>query len=217
MSTGVFAKAVLVVASVVLGVCNNEMMTLAEDMMTATCTIKAMSGIEKISGTVSFSQKASGGKTTLVVQLTGFPKSNNATNHGFHVHESGNLSDSCNGAGPHYNPHDKDHGAPNVTNRHVGDLGNVAANSKGDVDVTIEDSIVSLVGEYSILNRAIVVHETFDDLGLGGFNDSKTTGHAGKRFGCCVIIKDQSSSAKRKWDTSILTTVSMAILASCYA
>lgn len=33
------------------------MMTLAEDTLTATCTIKAMSGIEKVSGTVSFSQK----------------------------------------------------------------------------------------------------------------------------------------------------------------
>jgi len=32
------------------------------------------------------------------------------------------------------------------------------------------------------------VHALVDDLGRGGFNDSKTTGHAGARLGCCLIV-----------------------------
>lgn len=32
-----------------------------------------------------------------------------------------------------------------------------------------------------------MVHEGKDDLGLGGHDDSKTTGHAGSRLGCGVI------------------------------
>jgi len=44
-----------------------------------------------------------------------------------------------------------------------------------------------LKGEYSVLGRGVVVHEREDDLGLGGHDDSKTTGHAGARIGCGVI------------------------------
>lgn len=51
----------------------------------------------------------------------------------------------------------------------------------------ITDSIISLVGKYSILGRAVVVHSDVDDLGRGGFSDSLTTGHAGTRVACGVI------------------------------
>lgn len=32
--------------------------------------------------------------------------------HGFHIHENGDLSDNCKGAGGHYNPAAMNHGAP---------------------------------------------------------------------------------------------------------
>ena len=32
------------------------------------------------------------------------------------------------------------------------------------------------------------IHQDQDDFGLGGHSDSLTTGHAGSRIGCCVII-----------------------------
>ncbi len=38
-----------------------------------------------------------------------------------------------------------------------------------------------------MVGRAIVVHADEDDLGRGGFEDSKTTGHAGSRISCGVI------------------------------
>ena len=38
-----------------------------------------------------------------------------------------------------------------------------------------------------LLGRSIIVHEGEDDLGQGGFEDSKITGHSGKRVGCAII------------------------------
>jgi hypothetical protein len=37
------------------------------------------------------------------------------------------------------------------------------------------------------LGRALIIHEDEDDLGLGDFPDSKTTGHSGKRIGCALF------------------------------
>ena len=33
----------------------------------------------------------------------------------------------------------------------------------------------------------VQVHEDEDDLGRGNYSDSLTTGHAGPRYGCCII------------------------------
>jgi hypothetical protein len=49
------------------------------------------------------------------------------------------------------------------------------------------------------------VHAMPDDLGLGNFIDSNTTGHAGARIGCCIIYPNTSEA------TSLLTAVSAVI------
>merc|ERR1719244_1835236 len=69
-----------------------------------------------------------------------------------------------------------------------GDLGNILAADDGVAVVAIRDPQVKLSGETSVIGRAIVVHEGTDDLGLGGEDDSLTTGHAGGRAGCCIIV-----------------------------
>merc|ERR1711973_183021 len=117
--------------------------------------------------------------------------------HGFHIHERGDLSDNSKGAGGHYNPFGNNHGAPGAEERHVGDLGNVVASDEMITFVRIEDHMVRLSGDNSVLNRAIVVHEGVDDLGLGGEEDSLTTGHAGARAGCCIITELPESSGPK--------------------
>lgn len=81
----------------------------------------------------------------------------------------------------------RDHGAPEDENRHVGDLGNIHANSSSIAVVDITDSLISLNGPNCIIGRGLVIHADKDDLGRGGFTDSKTTGHAGARIACGVV------------------------------
>lgn len=107
--------------------------------------------------------------------------------HGLHVHEFGDLTNGCNSTGGHFNPMNKDHGAPGDRERHVGDLGNINAGPDGKARVLINDDMISLVGHHNILGRAIVVHANPDDYGKGGTNASKISGNAGGRLACCVI------------------------------
>ena len=46
---------------------------------------------------------------------------------------------------------------------------------------------IDLTGNWSIIGRTVVCHKDNDDLGKGGFDDSKTTGHAGARLARGVI------------------------------
>ena len=107
--------------------------------------------------------------------------------HGFHIHQFGNLTQGCVTAGPHFNPHGKTHGAPGREERHVGDLGNVTAGADGVAKYEIEDELVSLFGENTVFGRSFVVHAGVDDHGDGGHELSKTTGNAGGRLACGVI------------------------------
>ena len=107
--------------------------------------------------------------------------------HGFHIHQYGDSTDGCMSAGPHYNPFGKTHGGLNDTERHVGDLGNVESDANCKATFNAEISTVHLSGKYSVIGRTCVLHSDEDDLGKGGFPDSKTTGHAGARVACGII------------------------------
>jgi Cu-Zn family superoxide dismutase len=145
-----------------------------------------------VRGIVTFTQSRAGSSSSspskaVVVKasLTGLKPGK----HGFHIHSLGDLSKGCASAGGHFNPIGASHGGPSDSyeNRHVGDLGNVIADENGNVEVTFEDSLITLSGELSIIGRSVVIHADEDDLGKGGFPDSKTTGHAGSRISCGVI------------------------------
>lgn len=107
--------------------------------------------------------------------------------HGFHIHEYGDLTDGCTSSCAHFNPDKKKHGGRLSSERHVGDLGNLEADLFGNCEFKFNDSLVRLSGKYNVLGRSFIVHEDEDDLGLGGYPDSHTTGHAGKRLVCGVI------------------------------
>uniref|UniRef100_A2I463 Superoxide dismutase [Cu-Zn] n=1 Tax=Maconellicoccus hirsutus TaxID=177089 RepID=A2I463_MACHI len=138
---------------------------------------------ENVKGTVYFTQNGEKDPVEVTGEICGLQ----AGLHGFHVHEFGDNTNGCTSAGAHFNPFGKTHGAPEDSERHVGDLGNVTADSSGVAKVNIKDSIISLCGPLSVVGRTVVVHADPDDLGKGGHELSKSTGNAGARLACGVI------------------------------
>lgn len=145
----------------------------------AVCVLSGEQGC----GTIKFSQEAPDQPCTIKGTLSNLKPGK----HGFHIHQFGDHTNGCTSTGGHYNPESKEHGAPTDDNRHFGDLGNITASTDGFAEVSVVDKLVTLTGEYSVIGRAVVVHADEDDLGKGGFPDSKTTGHAGGRLACGVI------------------------------
>ena len=107
--------------------------------------------------------------------------------HGMHIHEFGDLTNKCASLGDHYNPTGKSHGGPNDNIKHVSDLGNITANSRGISTISIRINSFSLFDKFAVVGRSIVIHENRDDLGRGTAQTSKTNGNSGARIGCGVI------------------------------
>ncbi|GAA5510954.1 superoxide dismutase family protein [Novipirellula caenicola] len=146
-------------------------------------TIKAMCelvpiGDSKVKGAVSFTQQGD------VVQVRGEVTGLTPGKHGFHIHEHGDLSDKETGksAGGHFNPTDQPHGKMTDQKRHVGDLGNIEANEEGIALIEIDDSVISLSGEHSIVGRALVIHAGEDKF-------TQPSGDAGDRVAFGKIEK----------------------------
>ena len=136
----------------------------------------------KVKGNIDFKELGDS-----VTHVTGKVTGLTPGNHGFHIHEFGDYSNGCVSAGGHFNPANKEHGGPDDEERHAGDLGNIVAGENGEANVDVKDKQIPLTGKDNIIGRSVVVHEGVDDLGRGGFPDSKTTGHAGGRLSCGVI------------------------------
>ena len=108
--------------------------------------------------------------------------------HGFHVHEAGDLTDKCTSMCSHFNPYSKTHGCPGMKERHVGDLGNIKTNSKGEAKYHYFDDVIKLRGiKSNIIGRGLIIHADQDDCGKGDNAESLKTGNAGKRIACAVI------------------------------
>ena len=142
------------------------------------CVLNSEPG-ETARGVVHFEQANEHAKTHIHGEFVNLTKNHL---HGFHIHAFGNLTKGCVTAGPHYNPHGKEHGGPFSSVRHVGDLGNVYANDKGEATFDHQDSQISLIGQRSVIGRACVLHKFTDDHGYGGNAESKETGNAGPRI-----------------------------------
>ena len=133
-----------------------------------------------IKGTVKFAEDLENDRVVITLNLSGL-KSNSY--HGFHVHEAGDLSDKCTSMCAHLNPYKKNHGGPGMLERHVGDLGNIQTNAKGETKY-----VIKLRGsKCNIIGRGLIIHEDKDDCGKGGNAESLKTGNAGKRIACAVI------------------------------
>ncbi|KAJ8946882.1 hypothetical protein NQ318_008238, partial [Aromia moschata] len=147
----------------------------------ATVYLSDPSGKNDVKGEVTFT------KHDDYILVTGSVSGLGEGKHGFHIHSFGHIAPGCTGAGAHFNPHNKTHGGPQDKSRHVGDLGNIEADSSGVATVDIRDSVIDLEGEHNIIGRAVVVHAGEDDLGKGGNEESLKTGNAGGRLACGVI------------------------------
>ena len=150
-------------------------LALAGDATKAIAVLHPTAG-NNVSGTVTFA--ASGDTVKVVADITGLTPGK----HGFHIHEFGDCSDpKAASAGGHFNPSHKQHGAPDASDRHAGDLGNIEADASGKAHLELTDSVMKLSGSDSIIGHAVIVHEKADDL------KTQPTGDAGGRVACGVI------------------------------
>ena len=97
---------------------------------------------------------------------------------GFHIHEFGDCSLRALKAGGHlsYHKHSQ-HGGPSDSKKHLGDLGNLSSDSKGQASY---EQVVKGHVKY-FLGRSIIIHEKEDDL------KSQPSGNSGKRIACGII------------------------------
>ena len=95
---------------------------------------------KKVKGTVRFTEEPSNSRVRIDVDLTGLKKSGL---HGFHIHEYGDMSDSCDSMCAHFNPYNKTHGCPGMKERHVGDLGNIESDAKCEARYTFYDDVIT--------------------------------------------------------------------------
>ena len=140
---------------------------------------------DKIKGVVRFTEDLETNQVRIDVGIRGLTPN---SLHGFHVHEAGDLTDKCTSTCAHFNPFGKTHGCPGMKERHVGDLGNLKTNGKGDSVTTFYDDAIKLRGtKCNIIGRGLIIHADEDDCGKGGNAESLKTGNAGKRIACAVI------------------------------
>jgi Cu-Zn family superoxide dismutase len=116
---------------------------------------------DAVKGNILFMQ-APGTPTLIKGTITGLEPGE----HGFHIHEFGDMSKGCESMGGHYN---------------------ITADENGTANFSIQANRVDLIGDRSVVGRGIVVHADPDDLGRGGDEESKKTGNAGDRLACGVI------------------------------
>ena len=154
-------------------------------MKTAPVQAIAVFDNKKIQGTVVFTEDLNTGLVIIDINLEGLKK--NAL-HGFHVHESGDMTSKCESMCAHFNPYNKTHGCPGSKIRHVGDLGNLDTDGHGYAKYQIVDDMIKLRGnKANIIGRGLIIHADPDDCGLGNNPASLLNGNAGKRIACAII------------------------------
>lgn len=169
-SSKLLAMAALVGIALALSVGN----AIAQETTKAVAVLYPASG-SQVSGRVIFTKV--GDTVEVVADITGLTPGK----HAFHIHEFGDCSAAdASSAGSHFNPMKKPHGAPDAAERHMGDFGNLEADSYGKAHLELKSNMVKLSGENSVLGRGVIVHEKVDDW-------SQPTGNAGGRVACGVV------------------------------
>jgi Cu-Zn family superoxide dismutase len=133
-----------------------------------------------VTGAVTFTDVGHG-QVTVVADVNGLAPN---TEHGFHVHESGNLdSPDLASAGAHFNPTGHQHGAPGPAS-HAGDLGNLTADSSGHahLELTVTSLSIGTGQPNDVVGRSVIVHAKPDDL------KTQPAGNSGGRVAGGTIV-----------------------------
>ncbi len=146
----------------------------AQDVTKAAAKLESKSG-SRATGTVTFTKM--GDEVAVVADIQNLTPGK----HGFHIHEKGDCSAAdASSAGGHFNPTHQHHGGPSTAEHHVGDLGNIEADSSGKAHLDWKGKM-NLSGADSIIGKSVVVHEKEDDL------KTDPAGNSGTRIACGVI------------------------------
>lgn len=122
---------------------------------------------------------ASVGKIYIRADINGLPSGRQFA---IHIHEKADCTGNFTGAGGHFNPAGKPHGRHDAPERHAGDLPNLSSDGEGVAVYSATSELLTVApGPYSVVNRAIVIHENPDDY------RSQPAGNSGARIACGVI------------------------------
>jgi superoxide dismutase, Cu-Zn family len=139
----------------------------------------------KVSGTVTFTQEGD------AVHITGKISGLTPGEHGFHVHEFGDISsDDGMATGGHFDSDKHMHGSDEAAERHTGDLGNIKAGDDGVATIDKTDKVIKLSGANSVIGHGLIVHEKADDF------KTQPTGNAGCRVAQGVIGVAKAAAPK---------------------
>ncbi len=179
--TGIAAVVVLIATALFVVGCTQKSEQQVENVLEKGMVSEAVAvmhplGESGVHGVVHFTQLDTG--MQVVADIQGLTPGA----HGFHIHQYGDCTaPDGTSAGGHFNPGDQPHGAPESMARHVGDLGNLVADSAGIAHYERVDTMLTFTGPNNILGRGIIIHAGADDL------KTQPTGAAGGRVACGVI------------------------------
>lgn len=129
-----------------------------------------------VTGSVTFTMEGN------MVAIKGTVEGLEAGKHGFHIH----AGTSCEEPGGHFSPADNEHGAPTEAEHHLGDLGNLVADSSGVAHYENTSTDIFLEGDNSIFGHALIIHEGTDKF------LPQPSGDAGTKIGCGIITMKQT-------------------------
>ncbi|MBL0310621.1 MAG: superoxide dismutase family protein [Bacteroidetes bacterium] len=148
-------------------------------------TLKAVANImaksnSNVAGTVTFTQ--TGDLVTMVADISGLTPGN----HAIHIHANGDCSAADgSSAGGHWNPTNVNHGKWGTAPFHLGDIGNIMADSNGVGTYSRETDLWCIHcadANKDITGKSIIIHAGVDDF------SSQPAGAAGARIGCGEIV-----------------------------
>ncbi|QDU32332.1 Superoxide dismutase [Cu-Zn] precursor [Poriferisphaera corsica] len=160
-----------------------------DELKIAICVLEPTKG-NKVNGIVNFWED--GNDVVVMAEIKGLEPN---SEHGFHIHEYGDISESDGkGTGDHYNPEGHKHGMPEMKDRHAGDFGNIMSDDKGEAMLMLRvDNITIGKNKNPIIGRGMIVHAMND-------KGTQPVGDAGARIAQGVIgvgnPKDMGSMPK---------------------